>query len=66
MATPSTLLAWEMPRSLAGCSPSGHKKLDMTEQLNTHILAPTEPDIPELGKIRTTNEEMRLGISELV
>ena len=33
---------------------------------HTHILAPTEPDIPELGKIRTTNEEMRLGISELV
>ena len=44
----------------------GHKKWDTTEHLSTHTLAPTEPGVQELGKKKTTNEEMRLGISELV
>ena len=28
----------------------GHKKLDTTEHLSTHTLAPTEPGVQELGK----------------
>ena len=34
MATHSSILAWRIPRterSLAGCSPWGHKESDMTE-----------------------------------
>ena len=38
MATHSSILAWRIPwteRSLAGYSPWGHKKSDMTECLST-------------------------------
>ena len=33
MATYSSILAWKIPwqKSLVGCSPQGHKKLNMTE-----------------------------------
>ena len=36
MATHSSILAWEIPwtGSLVGCSPGGHKQLDMTWRLN--------------------------------
>ena len=34
MATHSNILAWEIPRSLAGYSPRAHKESDTTEQLN--------------------------------
>ena len=36
MATHSSILAWRIhaQRSLAGCSPWGHKELDTTEQLS--------------------------------
>ena len=35
MATHSSILAWRIPwqRSLAGCTPWGHKESDTTEQL---------------------------------
>ena len=38
MATHSSILAWRITgqRSLEGCSPRGHKELDMTERLSTH------------------------------
>ena len=45
MATHSSILAWRIPcteRSLTGCSPLGHKELDMTERLSTH-----DDQIPE-------------------
>ena len=35
MATHSGILAWRIPRSLAGYSPWGPKELDTTEQLST-------------------------------
>ena len=31
VATHSSTLAWRIPWSLAGCSPAGHRELDMTE-----------------------------------
>ena len=69
MATPCTLLAWEIPRTeepgrlqSLGSQRVGHDRAPE----HTHILAPTEPGIQKLGKKRMTNEEMRLGISELV
>ena len=34
MATPSSILAWEIPCSLEGYSPWGHKESSMTEQLS--------------------------------
>ena len=38
MATHSSILAWEIPRteSLAGYSPWSHKELDMIEQLSPY------------------------------
>ena len=38
IATCSSILAWKIPgqRSPAGCSPWGHKELDMTEHTYTH------------------------------
>ena len=38
MATHSSILAWKIPwtGSLAGYSPWGHKKSDLTERLNNH------------------------------
>ena len=33
-ATHSSILAWKIPRSLAGCNSRGHKDLDKTEQLS--------------------------------
>ena len=49
MATHSSILAWRIPcteRSLAGCSPLGHKELDMTERLSVH-----DDQIPESSTI---------------
>ena len=39
MATHSGILAWKIPwqRSLAGYSPKGHKELNTTERLSTHM-----------------------------
>ena len=38
MATHSSVLAWEMPRTEepGGCSPQGHTESDTTEQLKYH------------------------------
>ena len=36
MASHSSILAWEIPWSLAGYSPWAHKESDMTEQLNNN------------------------------
>ena len=36
MVTHSSILVWEIPWSLSGYSPWGHKELDMTEKLHTH------------------------------
>ena len=37
MVTHSSVLAWRVPgqRSLAGCSPRGHRESDTTERLST-------------------------------
>ena len=35
MATHSSILAWEIPWSLAGCSPWGCRESDETERLST-------------------------------
>jgi len=40
MATHSSILAWRIPwteNSLVGYSQWGHKELDMTERLSTHL-----------------------------
>ena len=39
MATHSSILAWRIyvQRSLVGCSPWGHKELDMTERLTLSL-----------------------------
>ena len=41
MVTPSTILAWTIPRpeEPTGYSPRGHKELDMTEHTHTHRLS---------------------------
>ena len=40
MVTHFSILNWKIPRTeeLAGCSPWGHKELDMTEQLSKHVV----------------------------
>ena len=45
MSTNSSILAWD-EKSLAGCSPQGHKELDMTKQPCTRARAHTHTHTP--------------------
>ena len=44
MTTHSSILAWRIhgQRILAGCSPGGHKELDVTERLSLHFICISE------------------------
>ena len=36
-ATHSSILAWEIQRSLVGCNPQGREELDTTEHTHTYL-----------------------------